>query len=678
MALTAEELYEAIQGKKEGGKPKAAEVITPESLYSAIQNLPASANDGNLPVAAQLYNQFQTAKRNLGAGIVSLADTTLGGLVPAVAGPVTYAGARALQQSPQQAAELEQRVVSATQNPFGRMLGVTEAPGYKQEASRRLMEFIGENVSKGADWISKQTGLPASDVQNMIGTLTVAAPGVVKTAAKPLVQAAQPAIQTAKQWASELGPAQQLQEQFQAKGGMRSGGAAAAMPNDVLAANIQSAVTNVSPDLQKYVASQNPRAINLPALETRALEERHGVNLTTGQRSGDVGTYSSEWNRRGETPELQMHFQDQPKQFRLAFENSLRRNAPDIFDLEPSSLGQIQINALAAKDAVRMAEINKAYKALEDANGGQFPIDVGTLDKNIHSELSKQLKTSHLSSAISSDLKDFYKNPTFEGFEALRTNLANEIRSSSNGNARAAAYIVRDQLENLPIFGEKGGSPQAIQLKELADNARKLYRDRQQIIKSNPAYRAAVKDYGSLEEAAAQGESLNAEKFHQKFVTGATPESIRRMKAELADSPEALQAITAGEMQQIMRKAGLHVDNPDLNVKTLTNYIHDNKAKLRESLSPEAMQDLMELSSLASRVGMPKAGTFNYSNTWSSQVADMAKQGLATAAETKLASMTGGASVPVVSLGRQLMQKMSKEQFAKEALNPYGGLTKEK
>ena len=319
------------------------------------------------------------------------------------------------------------------------------------------------------------------------------------------------------------------------KAGLQSGGSAAAVPENVLRGNIDSALSKASPELQAHIQSKPVQSVNIPALETRALEEKHGVNLTTGQRIADTPTYSQEWNKRGEVESLGRHFDEQPVQIANAFETSKQRHAPDISSTaDASELGQNMINGLAAKDQVRTQAISNAYKALQDANGGQFPIDIQSLDANIKKNLTSQLKTSHLSPAISSDLSQFYANPTFEAYEALRTNLANEMRSSSNGNARAAAYIVRQELENLPIFGENTGSPQAVQLKALADNARKLVRERAEVLKSNPAYRAAVKEAGTLEEASSQGESLNAAKFHKKYVASGTPESIRRMKAELA------------------------------------------------------------------------------------------------------------------------------------------------
>jgi hypothetical protein len=51
------------------------------------------------------------------------------------------------------------------------------------------MDFIGQNFQKGAKWISERTGLPASDVENIIGTATVAAPKVAPVVAREAVKA---------------------------------------------------------------------------------------------------------------------------------------------------------------------------------------------------------------------------------------------------------------------------------------------------------------------------------------------------------------------------------------------------------------------------------------------------------------------------------------------------------
>ena len=454
-------------------------------------------------------------------------------------------------------------------------------------------------------------------------------------------------------------------------------GAAGVPPAMALRGSVDAALANASPELQQFVGSKNINSIHLPSLETRALEEKHGVNLSVGQRTGDTQQYANEWNRRSETPILGNHFNEQPAQISTAFETAKQKHAPDIsVTADASELGQHEINALAAKDQVRRDAISSAYKALEDENGGQFPIDIGKLDENINSELSKKLKLNHLPDSIKADLKDFYKNPTFESYEALRTNLANEMRSSANGNARGAAYIVRQELENLPIFGEEAGTPQAARLKELADNARRLNAERMGVIKGNPAYKAAVKEAADAADASAQGESLNAAKFHNKYVSSATPESIRRMKAEIPEGDIAHQAITFGELSRA-KNAAVNASERNLTPEQFAKFYKQNKSALTESLSPQAMQDVTELGLLTSKIGMPKTGTFNYSNTYSSMLGDMAKEGLLTAGEAKLAGATGGMSIPVLGLARQFMGKLNKEGFAREATNPHGGLTKD-
>jgi len=121
----------------------------------------------------------------LGRGAASLADVTLGSLIPAAVQFGAYPFARK-QLSAEKAQEEVKRIAAAFEQPFGRAFGVTETPQYQQESSRQLMDFIGQNFQKGAKFISEKTGLPQADVENMIGSATIAAPKVVQ-AAQPYV-----------------------------------------------------------------------------------------------------------------------------------------------------------------------------------------------------------------------------------------------------------------------------------------------------------------------------------------------------------------------------------------------------------------------------------------------------------------------------------------------------------
>jgi hypothetical protein len=140
-----------------------------------------------------------------GRSMAGLADTTLGGLAPGIIAPIAYAGSRAFGANPAQATASSQAAAAPFEQPFGRTFGVAQTPEYKGEASQRLTAFIGENVQKGSKWISEKTGIPETDVENMVGTLLMAAPAGIKKgyqAAAPLVKQgieAIPAVQAARE-----------------------------------------------------------------------------------------------------------------------------------------------------------------------------------------------------------------------------------------------------------------------------------------------------------------------------------------------------------------------------------------------------------------------------------------------------------------------------------------------
>jgi hypothetical protein len=132
----------------------------------------------------------------LGRSAASLADVTVGGILPAVAQQVAYPLAR-MGRTPQEAQAATARVVGAVDQPFGKAFGVSDTPEYQQEAGRQVLDFIGQNFQKGAKWIAGKTGLPQSDVENILGTATVAAPKAVPPVARAIRDVAAPQIERA-------------------------------------------------------------------------------------------------------------------------------------------------------------------------------------------------------------------------------------------------------------------------------------------------------------------------------------------------------------------------------------------------------------------------------------------------------------------------------------------------
>jgi hypothetical protein len=128
---------------------------------------------------------------SFGSSVASLADTALGAAGPML-GHISQASVRPVA-SATEAQRFGQQVTEIFDKPFGKLFGVTDTPAYKAELSQRVMNFIGENVSKGANWIyqnQKSIGLnlPKADIEHMVTSLSFLVPKVVATAA-PVVKA---------------------------------------------------------------------------------------------------------------------------------------------------------------------------------------------------------------------------------------------------------------------------------------------------------------------------------------------------------------------------------------------------------------------------------------------------------------------------------------------------------
>jgi hypothetical protein len=84
---------------------------------------------------------------------------------------------------------------------------------------------------------------------------------------------------------------------------------------------------------------------------------------------------SQEQNRRGKDPQLAERFNQQNKDLIDNVQEIRNQAAPDVFGTKTIENSEGIINAYKEIDAARNTKITDAYKKLEDANGGQFPVD---------------------------------------------------------------------------------------------------------------------------------------------------------------------------------------------------------------------------------------------------------------------------------------------------------------
>jgi len=700
------ELFETTVPAYQPGSVVQKPVAKPSAFTGTRGDTGIAGGDGPIAQAALKH------LKNFGAATASLADTTIGGILPGIAGPVTYAGARMFGQSPAQAAAAEQSVVGTLDKPFGKTFGVTEAPAYKGEASREIMDFIGANIGKGAKYISEKTGIPESDVANMMGTALVGvAPAVGQVTAPvrralgagvyelteplvanktvvperarvepklvtPMTEAA-PGLMSATQLAETQ--AAFAQRQAAARAGapapvvpVAPAGAGVA-PGSVGAAavpavsTIQQALLAATPELQNAIKGIPFEQTNVPTfmrhIEADSLPVP--IRLTKGQANGDIVQLSNEQNRRGKDPELAQRFNEQNG---LLIENinEIRgRAAPDAYGTKIIENSQGIIDAYKTIDGARNEKISAAYKALEDANGGAWPVDALTIVRNADAMLAKKLKTNFVPPGIAADLKAFREGApmTFEQFEALRTNLAAEARKaerSGDGNAAMASSIVREALEQLPLTGQA-----AIKLKPLADSARSLAKERFDMLKKDPAYKAAVDD------------AVSADKYLQKFVVNGVNKNIATMVNHLGKDSVAHQHMAAGTVNWLKDKAGIVDETGNFTQAGFNKALKqlDDVKNMEQIFTPDAASQLKTLGNVARYTQAQPRGAFvNNSNTLVGALAEKAKQGIGVAAEGGL-----NMAVPFLQLGttvKEMRARRANEAEVRKALEIGAGTKK--
>jgi len=141
-----------------------------------LWNAPETAVDKNAPAIpamkptdTEMAGEQKPIRETL-KGIASVLDNTVGGVIPYTAQQAGQLIARVITEDPKEAKAWGVHLASILDKPFGKAFGITDDPAYKNEATRRLFEFVGENASKGAEWIEKNTGglIPKEDAEWMI------------------------------------------------------------------------------------------------------------------------------------------------------------------------------------------------------------------------------------------------------------------------------------------------------------------------------------------------------------------------------------------------------------------------------------------------------------------------------------------------------------------------------
>jgi len=237
-----------INPKKEYAKPNQditmpdGQDVDPIAMYLNKQNVvtaPAAAAAVVAPeakgqlggVKKEMQNQFANVKNELIAAkdtlsnpdyytnqlpkqTAALADTVLGG----IGGAVNFVGtpiARLFEETASKAkprSEAAKAVFGNNQTvtprdildyttklfdkPIGKAFGITNDPMYNAEASQRLMTYVSKNMDKGADVISKETGMSKADAEWFMNAAMIKAAPVAANLTKKVYQGGKQTLQS--------------------------------------------------------------------------------------------------------------------------------------------------------------------------------------------------------------------------------------------------------------------------------------------------------------------------------------------------------------------------------------------------------------------------------------------------------------------------------------------------
>lgn len=448
--------------------------------------------------------------------------------------------------------------------------------------------------------------------------------------------------------------------------------------------SINALLPDLNPETQAFVKSQDLNKVNLPALETKALEEKHGIKLSKGQRTEDVSRYADEWNHRADNQKTQDLFTNQPEQFKTALEKIKEKHTPNLGDASGEDFGQNIMNAYASNDIQSLKNIENAYLTMKSRHNeilqerglpptSGMPLNTNQFVTSAKENLIQEFLADDAEKAgLTNDLKRIEQNGlTFPEFVAFDKKLS-RIQRSGEGGQKAAAGAIKNAFDEIPL--ENGME----ELSPMLQNAKQLAKQRFDKISDIPGYKFSIENMPTAEEIKSNIGSKNANKFYNTFINNASTGDLKRIKLELENHPKAIESIAGAELEKIVKKAGFTGDMGKFTPKNLNDYLVDNKANLSEKLTSEALNDLMEINVLGAKVAKPDAGVFNHSNSLSGLFSDFAKQGIQTKAEAALAGKTGGMSILPIGIAKKAYEFMNKDKFVNETIHPHSGLIEEK
>jgi hypothetical protein len=361
-------------------------------------------------------------------------------------------------------------------------------------------------------------------------------------------------------------------------GGLQSAGAAATELPSTIRSELASAPEHLK-QVYANVPEQKLTPHDLQYIKTHKLFNKFGDMPTEGQALQDPRIMSEEYNAQNKPGNEALHqkFAERDQKVINAIEDTKQRITPDVHEITPQRAANLTLEKILSNDEIHKESINKDYKALADANGGELPLDINGILNNADTALKKARivtpKTSFLPKSVENILNDL--RPQIENGEIVKQSqpiiyddylniiklLNNEYRKATAANDQNAAFgikLVRDAFENTDMVG-KTAEVNALAKKAKANAKARFDKLDPRSNKYIPAYQAAVEgDIRTEAEKLANMIHPAANQFIEKFYSNKTPEVyLNRLINEIGrDTPEH-QGLNAALLEELKSRAGI-------------------------------------------------------------------------------------------------------------------------
>jgi len=662
---------------------------------------------------------------DLGKGIVSMADVAAGGLTGLV-GQGSYAIQRAMGVPAAEAQKSVAEFVEKRADPFGRALGISEDPAYKAEATRRLTNYIGENVGKGAAWIADKTGIPVGDVENMIGSLgLLPIPGAAKVGQKAgaATYGAEQALRdqfAAKAPAPRVEPGigpkpptlaptaeADLKAGFEARQAQRRGEKQAAVAKETAFTELANAPTQRELEAvkaQQAKASIAPAAgltVRPGSVGAAAVTDVAAIDAAIAQASPQLQSRLQNVDRSQiNLPALESHLQAERLGLGSDFftEGQATQN-PGALSFEMNERGKYPAlsERFSQQDAKLKAAVDRLHdRATQNEVGGSM-YDHGVeqikqytdLDATVLADINQKYQALRNAAGgkFPIDTKTWVENSRKElKKQLISRDLTAETKGYLEDFANGETMSFEDYTYMLRRLGKeieaqrRAGNGNAayaagvvkrelenLPLEPSAESLRSFQVD---------AVSAAKKRFQALEDDPAYDAAVHGaqpDSFIKKYVIDAPAQKVKLMRDTFGDGSIGALNVESALINHLREKGGL-IEKKNVNQATYNNTFRTLEEKLKAGAKPETVEDLRVLGDVLYKTKAQPTGSFvNNSNTF---VAELAQQGggmVTRAADVALATK----GLPPLATGAAgKIGQMFEARKMKRRLEPGAGVRK--